>query len=242
MQLHMGKYIWFVAPRIHFLSDDCIDQIAAGEVVERPSSVAKELVENALDAGARRISARIEEGGKRLVEVSDDGCGIAREDVAVCALRHTTSKISDAGDLFGVRTNGFRGEALASIAAVARLKIQTRTEDEEAGSELVVSPGREPEVRDCAHERGTTVTVEDLFLNAPVRAKFRSSPAAETGRILDVLQRLALANPEVAFRLRQDDRDLLLAGPGDLARRTKEILDPAISGNLLPVEWEEEGT
>ena len=238
----MGKYIWFVAPRIHFLSDDCIDQIAAGEVVERPSSVAKELVENALDAGARRISARIEEGGKRLVEVSDDGCGIAREDVAVCALRHTTSKISDAGDLFGVRTNGFRGEALASIAAVARLKIQTRTEDEEAGSELVVSPGREPEVRDCARERGTTVTVEDLFLNAPVRAKFLSSPAAETGRILDVLQRLALANPEVAFRLRQDDRDLLLAGPGDLARRTKEILDPAISGNLLPVEWEEEGT
>ena len=237
----MGKYIWFVAPRIRFLPEECINQIAAGEVIERPASVVKELAENALDAGARRITVQIAGGGRELVRIVDDGCGIPRGDVAVCALRHTTSKLSDARELFGIRTNGFRGEALASIAAVARLKIQTRTEDEEAGSELVVSPGREPEVRDCARERGTTVTVEDLFLNAPVRAKFLSSPAAETGRILDVLQRLALANPEVAFRLRQDDRDLLLAGPGDLARRTKEILDPAISGNLLPVEWEEEG-
>ena len=237
----MGKYIWFVAPRIHFLPDECINQIAAGEVVERPASVVKELAENALDAGARRISVEIAEGGKALAKVSDDGCGISREDVGVCALRHTTSKISAAGDIVGVRTNGFRGEALASIASVARLRIQTRTEEEEAGSELLAVPGREPEIRGCARERGTTVEVEDLFLNAPVRARFLSSPAAETARVLDVVQRLALANPDVAFRLRQGNRDLLVARPGDLALRVREILDPEIARNLLPVEWEEDG-
>ena len=230
-----------MSPEIHFLSDDCIDQIAAGEVIERPASVVKELVENSLDAGARRISVRLEEGGKELIRVSDDGCGISPSGIGICALRHTTSKISSAAELFGLRTNGFRGEALASIAAVSRMTIESRVEEAEAGARLVLVPGEEPRRSECARERGTTVEVESLFCNAPVRAKFLSGAPAETSRILDVLQRLALANPDVAFRLSQGGRDLLLARPGTPELRVKEILDPELARNLLPVDREEDG-
>ncbi|NIP80359.1 MAG: DNA mismatch repair protein MutL, partial [Gemmatimonadetes bacterium] len=206
-----------MARRIQILPDTLANQIAAGEVVERPASVVKELVENALDAAATRVDVVIRNGGKTEIRVSDDGHGMGREDALLALDRHATSKIATEEDLRGVRTFGFRGEALPSIASVSRLTLET-AEAGGVGTRVRVSAGRIMGAEDCARQRGTTVTVRNLFFNVPARAKFLKSAAVETRAIADVLTGLALAHLSAAFRLESNGRTLLeLPAARDLA-------------------------
>ncbi|MEO1551423.1 MAG: DNA mismatch repair endonuclease MutL, partial [Pseudomonadota bacterium] len=182
------------------LSEAAANRIAAGEVIERPASAVKELVENALDAGARRIEVTYADGGKTLIQVSDDGHGIPQAELALALTRHATSKI-DGSDLLDIRSFGFRGEALPSLGAVARLTLASRFAGAETGFELSVTGGRLGAVKPCAQGQGTTVTLRDLFFATPARLKFLRSDRAEAQAIAEVLRRLALAAPQVAFRL-----------------------------------------
>ena len=225
---------------IHVLPDAVANQIAAGEVVERPASVVKELVENALDASARRVEVVLEGGGKRAIRVADDGWGMGREDALLSLDRHATSKIRKAEDLRGVATFGFRGEALPSIASVSRMKLETRARGEEVGTGIRVEGGRIADVGDVARTRGTTVEVGRLFFNAPARAKFLRSPAVETRAVSDAMTGLALANPGVAFLVRSDDRVLLdLPEAADLPERVAQLWGEEAAAELVPVHGEE---
>lgn len=205
-----------MTPRIALLDEGTCNRIAAGEVVERPSSAVKELVENAIDAGARSVAVRLEEGGKRLIEVADDGCGMGRDDAVLSLQRHATSKIRSAEDLLGVRTLGFRGEALPSIASVSRLTLTTRAAGDPGGWRLCVHAGEIVEIEETGCREGTVVRVEDLFLNTPARRAFLKSAAAELARSVDAVGVLAIAFPEVAFRVLHHDQPLLTTpGGGD---------------------------
>jgi DNA mismatch repair protein MutL len=220
--------------RIQVLPDAVANQIAAGEAVERPASVVKELVENALDARSTRVEVVIERGGKRRMRVSDDGVGMGREDALLCFDRHATSKISEASDLSGVRTFGFRGEAVPSIAAVSRMALETWDGDGEVGTRVPVNGGRINDVSDFARRRGTTVEVRNLFFNAPVRAKFLKSVSAETRAVNEVVTGLALANPAVSFLLTSDERILLdLPGAADAAARVTQVWGAENGGTLI---------
>ncbi len=231
-----------MARRIRILPDAVANQIAAGEVVERPASVVKELVENALDARATRVEIAVERGGKRRIRVSDDGIGMSREDALLSLDRHATSKIQAAGDLKGIRTFGFRGEALPSIAAVSRLSLETRDADDEVGTRVKVNGGGISSVEDFPRQRGTTVDVRNLFFNAPARSKFLKSTAAETRAVSEAVTSLALANPGVAFTLTSDDRTLLeLPGSSDVGGRVAAIWPGEEAGTLLALSGEEEG-
>lgn len=190
-------------PRVKRLSGFVADQIAAGEVVERPASIVKELIENSLDAGATHIDVRIEQGGVGLIWVRDDGHGIAGDDLELALQRHATSKINTAQDLLGVATLGFRGEALASVASVARVKLTSRTELMDAGEMLEVHGGEIIARGPCAHNQGTTVEVRDLFFNTPARRKFLKTERTETAQIDQVIRRLSLAHREVTFTFQQ---------------------------------------
>ena len=222
---------------INRLSPATVHKIAAGEVIERPANVVKELVENALDARARKITITIEAGGMELIRVADNGVGMVREDAGLAWLPHTTSKIREAGDLERISTYGFRGEALCSMAAVAELTIETRHASEATGTAVSVSGSREMETREITRNPGTTVTVKNLFLHSPVRRKFMGSGKNETSRILNMVGRIALANPGTAFRISEGGRELLSLGEGSLKNRTGEILGFNITGDLVPVEW-----
>src|SRR5713226_4477542 len=191
---------------IHILPEQVASQIAAGEVVERPASAMKELVENSIDAGARSIEVAIERGGAGLIAVGDDGCGMGREDAILSLRRHATSKIRDAADLTAIRTMGFRGEALASIASVARLRIVTRRAADLAGVEIVVEGGEISLTRECAAAPGTRIEVRELFFNTPARLKFLKTIATEQGAAAEVIARLAIAHWRVAFRLSAEGR------------------------------------
>jgi DNA mismatch repair protein MutL len=199
--------------RVLRLPADLANQIAAGEVVERPASVVKELVENAVDAGARRIAITIEFGGKRLIAVEDDGDGMDRADAELAVERHATSKIRDAGDLAAIRTLGFRGEALPSIASVSRFRLRTRTRDAISGTEVRIEGGRAPAVREVGAPEGTLVEVADLFFNLPARRKFLKADTVEAAQISRLVTQLALGYPEVGIVLRSGDRELLEAPP-----------------------------
>jgi len=231
-----------VTRRILVLPDGVANQIAAGEVVERPASVVKELVENALDARATRVEVLLEGGGKRRIRVSDNGTGMSREDALLSLDRHATSKIREAGDLAGVRTFGFRGEALPSIAAVARMSLETRDPGDEAGTSIRIEGGRIVAVDDHPRQPGTSVDVRTLFHNAPVRARFLRSAAAETRAASEVVIALALAHPGVALTLRSDDRVLLDLPPTeDLLGRVAAIWGEDAAGDLIPVSGEGNG-
>ena len=225
--------------RIHILPDAVANQIAAGEVVERPASVVKELVENALDARATRVEVTLERGGKRRIRVTDDGVGMGREDALLALDRHATSKIASADDLRGVRTFGFRGEAIPSIAAVSRLAVETREEGDDVGTRVTCEGGGISGVEDFPRRRGTTVDVRNLFFNAPARAKFLKSVAAETRAVSEALTTLALANPHVTFRLVSEDRTLLdVASASDAASRVAQLWPGAEAGTLVAVAGE----
>lgn len=225
--------------RIAVLAPQVADQIAAGEVVERPASVVKELVENALDAGAQAIRVEIEDGGRSLIRVSDDGDGMSREDAELALARHATSKIRDAADLIGVRTFGFRGEALPAIASVSRFELETSADGRLATRIRVVGGAREA-VEETARQRGTTVTVRGLFFNTPARRKFLRAPATETRAVQEVLAVLALTRPDVAFTLTSDGRVLLDAPPaGRLEERVHALWGAALADTLLPVAHRE---
>jgi DNA mismatch repair protein MutL len=222
--------------KIRVLSDHVANQIAAGEVVERPASVAKELVENSIDAGARRIEVDVEAGGRRLLRVSDDGEGMTRDDAVLAFERHATSKIVSAEDLARVSTLGFRGEALASIASVARVELVTQQEGGTEGTRVAIEGGRMRDVSPAARPKGTTIAVRDLFFNIPARRKFLRSEATESFHLANLVTHYALAHPEIAFALTNNGREVLRAGPAsDLRERAYQIFGEEFLESLLEV-------
>ena len=231
-----------MAGRILVLPSQLVNQIAAGEVVERPASVVKELVENSLDAGARSVACRVLEGGRKLVEVVDDGEGMAAEDLRLAVMRHATSKIKSSEDLARIGTLGFRGEALPSIAAVSRICITTRRREDDAGTRLVMEGGGEPELSDAGVPVGTSVEVKDLFFNTPARRKFMRTSATEMGHIQAWFTRLGLLRPDVHFRLEHGGRKLVDAPPAsDLAQRAAVLLGREVFEHLFAVDHRQDG-
>ncbi len=223
--------------RIRVLSDHLANQIAAGEVVERPASVAKELVENSIDAGARRVEVTIEAGGRRLLRVVDDGSGMTRDDAVLAFERHATSKISTTEDLAAIHTLGFRGEALASIASVARVELLTCTAEDAEATRVQIEGGRLRDVAPAAHPRGTTFVMRDLFFNVPARRKFLRSEATESFHLTNLVTHYALAHPEIEFVLTNNGREILRASPAqDLRERAYQIFGAEFVGNLLAIE------
>jgi len=199
--------------KIHILPERVANQIAAGEVVERPASVVKELLENALDAGSTRIRIQVEAGGKKLIQITDYGCGMVRDDAMLAFERHATSKIKDTGDLLNISTLGFRGEALPSIASVARLRLETRAEEEGAGTVLEINGGKIIRVEEAGLPLGTSITIRDLFFNTPARKKFLRSESTELSHIASLVTHYALAHPEKHFELHSAANALLVAPP-----------------------------
>ncbi len=225
---------------IRQLPDDLANQIAAGEVVERPASVVKELIENAIDAVATRIAVTVEYGGKRLIRVEDDGIGMSPEDARLCLERHATSKIATAEDLAAIATLGFRGEALPSIASVSRFTLRTRTREAVAGTEIRVTGGQVEPPRAAGAPEGTTVTVEDLFFNLPARRKFLKSDAAEAAHVSRVVTQLALCHSQVGFTLTSAGRQLLRCPPArSLADRLFQVYGDR--PDLVPVSRQAHG-
>ncbi|MGQ0541615.1 MAG: DNA mismatch repair endonuclease MutL [Blastocatellia bacterium] len=222
--------------KIRILSDNLANQIAAGEVVERPASVIKELVENSIDAGAKRIQIDIELGGRRLMRVSDDGEGMVRDDAILAFERHATSKIRQLDDLAKIETLGFRGEALASIASVAKVELITKIEEELAATRVIVEGGRLIDVKDAARGAGTTTSVRDLFFNTPARRKFMRSEATENYHLTSIVTHYALARPEISFTLTNNGREVLRVSPAkDLRERAFQIFGGGLLDSLLPV-------
>src|SRR5690242_19339930 len=222
--------------KIRVLADHVANQIAAGDVVERPASVAKELVENSIDAGATQITIEIEAGGRRLLKISDDGEGMVRDDAILAFERHATSKIRVSDDLIAIGTLGFRGEALASIASVAKVELITSIEGAAAGTRVAIDGGRMRDVKDAAHPRGTTITVKDLFFNVPARRKFLRSEATETFHLTNLVTHYALAHPEIGFTFTNNGREVIRASAvKDLRERAYQIFGEEFLGNLLEV-------
>ena len=222
--------------KIRVLADHVANQIAAGEVVERPASVAKELVENSIDAGATRITIEIEAGGRRLLKVSDDGEGMVRDDAVLAFERHATSKIRASEDLAAIGTLGFRGEALASIASVAKVELTTSTEGAASATRVAIDGGRMRDVKDAAHPRGTTIVVRDLFFNVPARRKFLRAEATETFHLTNLVTHYALAHPEIAFTFVNNGREVIRAAAAkDLRERAYQIFGGDFLENLLEV-------
>ena len=221
-------------PKIRVLSDILASQVAAGEVVERPASVVKELVENSIDAGAREIRVDVDRGGAALIRVSDDGCGMSREDALLALERHATSKLRVAADLADIRTLGFRGEAVPSIASVSRFRMVTREAEQTAGTEIFVDGGKVRDVRDAGCAPGTTIEAKALFYNMPARKKFMRAESTETAHVEHQVRLHALAAPTVRFRLRRDDRDVfdLPAAPRAMDR-VRQIVGPELARELI---------
>ena len=223
--------------QIKRLPPSVVNKIAAGEVIERPASVVKELMENAIDAGAHRIDVTLEQGGLGLVRVADDGAGIPPDELVLAITSHATSKLDTAEDLFRVRTLGFRGEALASIAAVSQLLLRSGTQEHDAGGQLEVLGGETREVIPCGGPRGTVVEVRNLFFNTPVRRKFLRTPQTELGHASEAFARIALAHPHVHCTFQHQDRCLYDLPPTDSWReRIATFFGDEVGENLLWVE------
>ncbi|MGH9769432.1 MAG: DNA mismatch repair endonuclease MutL [Blastocatellia bacterium] len=222
--------------KIRVLPDSLSNKIAAGEVVERPASIVKELIENSIDAGGRRIEVAVESGGRRLIRVSDDGEGMSRDDAILAFERHATSKIKTAEDLEAIMTLGFRGEALASIASVAKVRLRTQRADDMAGTEVEISGGRMLNVRDIAFSRGAEFEIRDLFFNVPARRKFLKSEATESYHIANLVTHYALANPQLSFTLTNNNRESLRVTPAaDLRDRAYQLFGGEFIGDLIEI-------
>src|SRR5690349_20689878 len=225
---------------IQLLPDSIANQIAAGEVVQRPASVVKELMENSIDAGCTRIHLIVKDAGKVLIQVIDDGSGMTETDARMSLERHATSKIRSADDLFRIRTMGFRGEALASIAAVAQMEMKTGKGNGELGTLLVVEGSEVRKQEPVATDKGTSICVRNLFYNIPARRNFLKSNPVEMRHIIDEFQRLALAHPGISFALTQGDDLVFDLVPGKLSQRLIGIFGKAYQNQLAPVQEETE--
>src|SRR6201981_3657678 len=225
--------------RIHVLSETVANQVAAGEVVERPASVVKEMLENSLDAGASRIKIGVEAGGKKLIQITDNGCGMLRDDAMLAFERHATSKIKNAEDLLSVATLGFRGEALPSIASVSRLRLETRAEDEPAGTVIEINGGRMARVEEAGLPLGTSITVRDLFFNVPARKKFLKAESTELSHIASLVTHYALAHPDKHFELHSATNAMLVASPvAGYSERVYQVFGKDVLDQLIPVAAE----
>ncbi|MCX5750182.1 MAG: DNA mismatch repair endonuclease MutL [Candidatus Saganbacteria bacterium] len=228
-------------PKIKLLPEDLINKIAAGEVVERPASVVKELVENSIDAGATRIQIEIQEGGKKLIRIADNGSGMSKEEVELAIERHSTSKISSLDDLFKIHTLGFRGEALPSIASVSQMEILSSTGDDPS-TKLVIDGGKKRKSEETGAPKGTTITIRNLFFNTPARLKFLKATSTEQGHILDIISRFILSYPNIAFKLTSENGELLNSpGSGKLIEAINSIYGLEVSERLLEVSGEKNG-
>jgi DNA mismatch repair protein MutL len=229
----------YVPTAIQILDDTLANQIAAGEVIERPSSVVKELVENALDAGATRVEVELEEGGKRRITVRDDGCGMGREDAVLCLQRHATSKIRSSDDLFAIRTLGFRGEALPSIASVSDFRLVTQRRGDEAATEVMVRGGDIVSVGEAGAPDGTTITVENLFFNTPARLKFLKTTQTELNHAVELVHRMVLAYPRTAFRLLHDGYEMVsYPGAADPRHALAAVWGRDVAREMVPFAYE----
>jgi DNA mismatch repair protein MutL len=226
--LHMG--------RIHVLSELVANKIAAGEVVERPASVAKELLENSLDAGSTRIRIQVEAGGKKLIQITDNGCGMVRDDALLAFERHATSKIRNAEDLLSIATLGFRGEALPSIASVSRLRLETRAPEEDSGTVIEINGGKIATVEEAGLPSGTSITVRDLFFNIPARKKFLKAESTELSHIASLVTHYALAHPDKHFELHSATNAMLIAPPvAGYSERVYQVFGKEVLDQLIPV-------
>jgi DNA mismatch repair protein MutL len=222
--------------RIHILSEAVANQIAAGEVVERPASVVKELLENALDAGSTRIKIQVEAGGKKLIQITDNGCGMVRDDALLAFERHATSKIKNAEDLLSVATLGFRGEALPSIASVCRLRLETRAADEDSGTVIEINGGKIFRVEEAGLPSGTSITIRDLFFNTPARKKFLKAESTELSHIASLVTHYALAHPDKHFELHSATNAVLVASPvAGHSERVYQVFGREVLDQLIPV-------
>jgi DNA mismatch repair protein MutL len=225
---------------IKLLPDSVANQIAAGEVIQRPASAVKELMENALDAGATQIDLVVKDAGKSMIMVVDNGCGMSETDARMCFERHATSKISKAEDLFAIRTMGFRGEALASIAAIAQVELKTRRKEDEVGVKIVNEGSVVKEQTLVPMQPGTTFTVKNLFFNVPARRNFLKSPQAEMRHIVEEFTRVSLMNPDIGFTLNSDGKEVYHLYPGNLKQRIMGLFGSNYEEKLLPVRQEAE--
>ena len=225
---------------INLLPENLINQIAAGEVVERPASVVKELIENSIDAGATEMIVGIEDGGRKLIRVTDNGCGMNREDALLSLQRHATSKISTVTDLFNISTLGFRGEALPSIASVSRLRLTTVPKGSISGTSIQIDGGKEVEVKEFGGAVGTTIEVRDLFFNTPARLKFMKSTTTELGHITETINRMAISYPSIRFIYNHNgfpvynlpsSKDLLSRVCGIIKEEEKSFLEVSFTGD-----------
>jgi len=221
---------------IRLLPDSVANQIAAGEVIQRPASAVKELLENAIDAGATQIKLLVKDAGKTLIQVIDNGSGMSETDARMCFERHATSKIREANDLFSIRTLGFRGEALASIAAIAQVELKTRKVDEEVGTSIIIEGSKVKSQEPIACQQGTTFIVKNLFFNIPARRYFLKSDTVEFRHILEEFQRVALVHPNIEFSLFNNDKPVFQLSRGNLRQRIVHIFGNQINEKLLPVE------
>lgn len=229
-------------PHIHVLDQITIDKIAAGEVIERPASIVKELVENAIDAGATSVKIEIKDGGISFIRITDNGCGIPQDEVQRAFLRHSTSKIETVEDLSHIASLGFRGEALSSIAAVTRTELITKTADAEFGTRYVIEGGKEVSLEDTGAPNGTTFLVHQLFYNVPARRKFLKTPMTEAGHVQDLLMHLALSHPEVAFQfLNNGQEKLRTSGNGKLKDVIYNVYGRDVAANLIEIDYEKNG-
>ena len=227
--------------KIKLLDSNTINKIAAGEVVERPASVVKELVENSIDAGAKRIEIEIQNGGKALIRVTDDGQGMTKEDAALAVCRHATSKLSSVADLTNISTLGFRGEALPTIAAVSKFILQTRRADDELGTKLTIDGGKLSDVHEVGCKSGTTILAEDLFFNTPARLKFLKATPTEANKINDFVVKLAISRPEISFRFINGTRIALATpGTGNILDTLAAIYGTELTDSLLTLQTDAE--
>ena len=229
-------------PRINVLPKSVAELIAAGEVVERPASVIKELLENSIDAGASSITAEIKNGGIKYIRISDNGCGIERDDIRKAFMSHATSKISSESDLNSILTLGFRGEALASIAAVSKVEVITKPSNEDTGTRYCIEAGEEVLIDDAGCPSGTTVVVRDLFFCTPARMKFLKKDVSEGNAVSGVIEKIALSHPDISFRFIRDGKQTVMtSGSGDLSIVVREVLGKDFAESLIPVNGETDG-